>query len=187
VSSNNVFVTSLGAGGKHTFNATSATFTNGDFVCQDPAAINKVIDSGTICSTGSVGIYVGATGTQTAPSVLMMPGQASTGSGFVTTGLTAGKLYGISGSALTLSEASSASTVMPAVCIATTTTFCMISGTYTTSGLTANSVYYTSDGTAGTITATAPTTSGHFVQRIGMALSTTVLFVNVGLDVGTVQ
>jgi hypothetical protein len=73
---NTAFISSLAAGGVHTFNATSATFTNGDFVCQDPTSANKVVDSSTVCGNGlSVGVYIGSTGTQTAPKVLMMPGQ----------------------------------------------------------------------------------------------------------------
>ena len=73
-STNNTFVVPLGSGGTHTFNAASATFTNGHFVCQSTAATsaNLVVDSSTICGTGlGVGIYYGATGTTTTPLVWM--------------------------------------------------------------------------------------------------------------------
>jgi hypothetical protein len=73
---NNVLVTSLGAGGTHTFNATSATFTNGHFVCQSTVASsgNLVVDSSTVCATGlGVGIYIGTTGTTATPLVWMRP------------------------------------------------------------------------------------------------------------------
>jgi hypothetical protein len=54
------------------------------------------------------------------------------------------------------------------------------SGTYQTdgivtglSGLTAGAVYYLSDATAGAMTATAPTSTGSYVVRLGIAISTT--------------
>jgi fibronectin-binding autotransporter adhesin len=69
---NNVLYSQIALGGTHTFNATSATFTNGHFVCESGSSGNLVVDSATICSAGfGVGIYIGATGTQTTPLVLM--------------------------------------------------------------------------------------------------------------------
>jgi hypothetical protein len=73
-SANTVFVASIGSGGTHTFNATSATFTNGHFVCQDSTNGNLVVDSATVCTAGQgIGIYIGATGTSTTPLVAMRP------------------------------------------------------------------------------------------------------------------
>jgi Pectate lyase superfamily protein len=67
-----IIVTSLGSGGAHIFNAASATFTNGHFVCQSASTANLVVDSATVCTAGfGIGIYIGATGTQTAPLVAM--------------------------------------------------------------------------------------------------------------------
>lgn len=44
-----------------------------------------------------------------------------------------------------------------------------------TGGLVTNSVYFLSAATAGRLTATAPTADGHFVCRVGVALSETEL------------
>lgn len=46
-------------------------------------------------------------------------------------------------------------------------------------GLTAGSVYYLSAATAGAITTTAPSTTGQYVTRVGTALSTTELDINI--------
>jgi hypothetical protein len=71
-STNVANVAILGTGGTHNFNATSATFTNGHFVCQSAVSANLVVDSSTACSLGTgIGIYIGATGTQTSPLVWM--------------------------------------------------------------------------------------------------------------------
>lgn len=51
----------------------------------------------------------------------------------------------------------------------------LISGRYTTSGLTAGSKYFIS-GTAGAITTTAPSAASSVVRIVGYALSTTVLY-----------
>lgn len=55
------------------------------------------------------------------------------------------------------------------------------SGIYTTSGLTPGASYYI--GTSGGITATAPNVVGYAVQRIGVALSSTQLFIQPGIVV----
>jgi len=46
-------------------------------------------------------------------------------------------------------------------------------------GLTAGSPYYVSAATAGLLTATAPSTTGQFVVRIGLAISTTEMDITV--------
>jgi len=104
----------------------------------------------------------------------------------VTTSLTAGHAYYIS-AANTLSEAGGGiSATAPAVCVAINTTQCLTRGTYTTTGLTAGAVYYVPTA-SGVVTSTAPSSTGQFVQRMGVALSTTVLIINPSLDVGTIQ
>lgn len=59
------------------------------------------------------------------------------------------------------------------ILVATTTQWDAVAGT--TGGLVAGTVYYLDAATAGQLTATAPTTGGHFVVRVGLALSTTEL------------
>lgn len=61
---------------------------------------------------------------------------------------------------------------------ATTTQWDAVTGG--TGGLTAGAVYYLSASTAGQLTATAPTTSGQFVIRIGKAISTTIMDIQIG-------
>lgn len=114
---------------------------------------------------------------------------SSAGSGPLTisgTGMTTGNVYYVVSGGLTAAKAD-VSTTVPAVCYATSATACQINGTVTTTGLTAGAIYYVSDATAGALTATAPTTSGHFVQRFGVALSTTVLLLDPSLNVGGIQ
>lgn len=123
------------------------------------------------------GTIVGTTDTQTLTNKAL----AATGSG-----LTAGSAYYAGSSGLALAEANSSGTV-PAVCVAMSTTACQYSGVYTTTGLTAGAIYYVSDATAGLLTSTAPTTSGHYVQRVGVALSSTQLLIEPSLDVGAIQ
>ena len=48
----------------------------------------------------------------------------------------------------------------------------------TTGGLTYNTIYYLSAGTAGLGTATAPSTTGQLVVQVGIALSTTELYLD---------
>lgn len=53
-----------------------------------------------------------------------------------------------------------------------------------TGGLTAGAVYFLSASAAGQITATAPSTSSQFVSRLGRALSTTSLLINIQPPIG---
>lgn len=55
----------------------------------------------------------------------------------------------------------------------------IVGGVLTTSGLTAGSVYYLSESTAGAITATAPTGNSEYVVELGIALSTTELWIDI--------
>jgi hypothetical protein len=72
VSGNTVYVVPAGNGMVHTFNAASATFSNGHWACQSSSSANQVVDSSTVCSAGTgVGIVMQATGTTTTPSILM--------------------------------------------------------------------------------------------------------------------
>ena len=61
---------------------------------------------------------------------------------------------------------------------ATTTQWDAVTGG--TGGLTAGAVYYLSATTAGQLTTTAPTTAGQFVIRIGKAISTTIMDIQIG-------
>lgn len=61
---------------------------------------------------------------------------------------------------------------------ATTTQWDAVAGT--SGGLTRDVIYYLSAATAGNITSTAPSGAGEFVQKIGIALSTTELKIDIG-------
>jgi hypothetical protein len=77
----------------------------------------------------------------------------------------------------------------PALCVASSTTVCVTAGGTVTNGSwswTVGGALYISDATTGLMTQTAPSTSTHYVQRIGVALSATEILVMPG-DVGTVQ
>lgn len=52
-----------------------------------------------------------------------------------------------------------------------------------TGGLVPNSPYYLNPTTAGRLTATAPTTTGQYVKRVGLAISTTAMDISVYLPV----
>lgn len=64
------------------------------------------------------------------------------------------------------------------VMTATTAQWDVVTGD--TGGLVAGSNYYLSDATTGNITKTVPTASGAYVVRVGRAVSTTVLELNIG-------
>lgn len=115
----------------------------------------------------------------------------STGSGLYIPGtsLTAGSVYYMASGGLTTAK-SDASGTLPGVCIAITTTACEYSGVYRFSGSqswTAGNIVYVSDASAGALVTTAPTTSGHFVQRVGIALANDTLLIMPSLDVGGIQ
>jgi len=77
----------------------------------------------------------------------------------------------------------------PAICVAYSTTVCSTAGgtvTYASWTWTVGGAIYVSDATTGLMTQTAPSTSGHYVQRIGVALSATVMLVEPG-EVLTIQ
>jgi hypothetical protein len=80
-------------------------------------------------------------------------------------------------------------TTVPAIALATATIGNGASGTYQTtgiltglSGLTAGAVYYLSDATAGQMTTTPPSTAGHYVQKLGVAISATEFMIDINLD-----
>jgi hypothetical protein len=103
-------------------------------------------------------------------------------------GLTTGDIYASVSGTLTLAEGNTSTLqTSPAICLATSATACQFGGVWTTTGLTAGAVYYVSDTTSGAITATEPTTSGHYVQRVGVAISTTQLLLIPSLDVAGIQ
>jgi len=115
----------------------------------------------------------------------------STGSGQYIPGssLTPEKLYYQGASGLTLAKADSSTTV-PGICISISTTQCVYSGTYrfsATQSWTVGGAIYVSDATAGSLTQTAPTTTGHFVQRVGIALAADIILIMPSIDVGRIQ
>lgn len=102
-------------------------------------------------------------------------------------GLTTGNVYANVSGTLTAAEGNSATLASnPAVCVAVSATLCRYAGAWTTTGLTAGATYYVSPTTAGAITTTIPATSGQYIQRIGVAQSTTVLLIQPSTDVGSV-
>ena len=116
---------------------------------------------------------------------------ASTGGGFVLvgSGLTAGYAYYQAAGGLTAAKADSAST-LPAICIAISTTQCAFSGVWKFSGSqswTSGNMIYVSDSGAGALVTTAPSTSGHFVQRVGVALANDTIHIMPSLDVAGIQ
>ena len=172
----------------NTTNTSQAAFFTGA-----PAGSKCLHTSGT---TGLITETAGDCGTNLGNNAIIPQGvslTANLGGGFVLVGssLTAGNLYGwSSGGALAAAEASSSSTQMPAICVAISTTQCAFSGVYKYTGSqawTVGGVIYASDGTAGTLTQTAPSTSGHFVQRVGIALANDTILIMPSMDVGTVQ
>jgi len=113
-------------------------------------------------------------------------GGGSTGS-LTGSGLTTGDVYYVNSSGvLTLAEAN-ASTTVPGVCVASSATVCVYSGVVTNGSWTAGGIIYVSDGTAGLLTQTEPSTSGHYVQIIGVATSTSAFLVMPSLNVGGIQ
>ena len=56
-----------------------------------------------------------------------------------------------------------------------------------TQSWTVGGVLYISDATAGALTQTAPTTSGHYVQRVGVAIAADTILIMPSLDVGGIQ
>ena len=72
----------------------------------------------------------------------------------------------------------------PAVCVASSTSVCATAGNTVTNGSwswTVGGVLYVSDATTGLMTQTSPSTSGHYVQQIGIALSATVILIQPGV------
>ena len=95
--------------------------------------------------------------------------------------------------AVALSDASINLTTNPAICIASTTGNCVTAGGTVTFGSwtwTVGGVVYIAESNAGSpafnLTQTKPSTSTHYIQRIGVALSATTVLVMPG-DVGTIQ
>ena len=115
----------------------------------------------------------------------------STGAGFYIPGssLTAAKLYYFASGGLTLAKADDTSTV-PAMCLSISTTACSFSGVYrfaSSQSWTAGQLLYVSDASAGALVTTAPSTSGHYVQRVGVALAADTMLILISPDVGGIQ
>jgi hypothetical protein len=100
--------------------------------------------------------------------------------------ITGDAYYVNSSGVLTPAEANSPST-LPAVCVASSSTRCIYSGTITTGSWTAGGTLYLSDKSPGALTQTIPSTSGHCVQVMGTATSTTNILVKISPDWGGIK
>ena len=159
---------------------------------------------GTIGSTTpSTGVFSNATATNLGVTTLTvsnplsnylfamnnsLSSTASTGMTLATntTGLTQGKLY-YQGTTAFLLATGSASTSVPAICIANTTNTCLVNGVFrfaASQGWTAGNALYVSDSTTGAMVTTAPSTTGHYVQKFGTALDAYTVLVMPSIDVG---
>jgi hypothetical protein len=102
---------------------------------------------------------------------------------------TAGAAYYQAAGGLTEAEADAVGTT-PAVCLAISTATCIYSGVYqfgSSQGWTSGNIIYLSDAGAGALLNAAPSTSGHFVQRVGIALANDTILWLPSLDVGGIQ
>ncbi len=193
-----------------------ASWTTAHVVSTNGTNGGKVADSGVVAanlvvaSSPGVGLAHFAGSTQTATSSLVVAADVtsgiiltniqnntnsslgtSTGSGeyIPGTSLTAGSIYYEASGGLTAAKADASSTV-PAVCLAISTTQCMYSGVYRFSGSqswTAGNLIYVSAASAGALVTTAPSSSGQYVQRVGVALANDTILLLPSLDVGAIQ
>jgi hypothetical protein len=83
-----------------------------------------------------------------------------------------------------LAKADAISTINAVALVADATIAASAAGNYQTagilgglSGLTLNATYYLDDATAGNITSTPPSTTGHYIVEIGVAVSTTEILI----------
>ena len=154
----------------HTFTTGSSTFTG-------TAAQTYTFPSATDTLVGRASTDTLTNKTLTSP-VITTPQSVITGSG-----LTAGSAYYMSSGGLALAKGDLSST-LPAICVAVSTTLCAYSGVYTTGGgWTAGQQVYTSDTTAGGLTSTATSTTGHYFNKVGVALSTSQILIMPSLNV----
>jgi hypothetical protein len=164
------------------------------FTSSDIPVATVVAGSSTITSiTDDRTMFIqGGSGSNTNPTFTVGSSlSAGSGSGLAIPGtsLTAGDIYYIGSSGPALAEANASSTV-PGICLAISTTLCAYSGVYrfsSSQSWTEGQILYVSDATAGAILNTTPTTSGHYVQRIGIALANDTLLISPSLDVGSIQ
>jgi hypothetical protein len=111
----------------------------------------------------------------------------STGAGLYIPGssLTAGNIYYQASGGLTAAKADVATT-LPGICIATSTTTCTFSGVYrfsSSQSWTAGNQIYISDSSAGALVTTAPSTTGHFVQKVGIALANDTILIMPSINI----
>ncbi|MFP5230130.1 MAG: hypothetical protein ACLGXA_21130 [Acidobacteriota bacterium] len=109
--------------------------------------------------------------------------------GITGTSLTPGTVYYQGAGGLTAAEADASATT-PAVCVAVSSTLCAYDGVYqyaSSPSWTVGGVLYLSDASAGALTQTAPTASGHYVQRVGVAIAADTVLIMPSLDVGGIQ
>jgi hypothetical protein len=167
-----------------------------------PSALTVTFSNGSAVITATNTLIVGAavqfqgtlpTGFLTATTYYVIS------TGLSTSQFEVSATYG--GSAITASSAGTSPwtmTISPGLvtnasyCVASSATVCVFSGPVTgLSGFTAGQAIYVSDVTSGALTQTSPAlnpgSSGHFVQRVGVATSTTAILVTISPDVMPVQ
>jgi hypothetical protein len=144
---------------------------NGNANCSTPSGTSYPLINPTSNTDSSLGTSTGS------------------GQGIPGTSLTAGDAYYVGSSGLALAEANT-STTLPAVCIAVSTTLCIYNGVYrfsSSQSWTAGNTIYVSDATAGALVTTAPSTSGHYVQLVGVALASDTILIMPSLNTAGIQ
>ncbi|OFZ19331.1 MAG: hypothetical protein A2X94_00200 [Bdellovibrionales bacterium GWB1_55_8] len=180
-------------------NGASADTTGNAFIWKTQTGGAAPSEKMRISKDGNVGIGTTAPAAQldvngriVASAITIAGGALSAGTGSGMTipgaGLTQGLVYYMSASGLSPANASAVAS-MPGVCIASTATACIYSGTFkfaASPGWTIGGVLYVAT-SAGGLTQTAPSGSGEQVQRVGVAIASDTILIMPSLDVGGVQ
>jgi hypothetical protein len=160
---------------------TSLTINGGTAQTGTQGTDTKLLTAGTVSGTAAA-LCTDSNGGATTSGCPSASGGSLTGSG-----LTAYDVYYQGSSALALAEAN-ASTTVPGICVASSTTACVYSGTVTNGSWTwtVGGLIYVSASSAGALTQTAPGT-GNYLQLVGVATSATTMLVMPSLQVPAVQ
>jgi hypothetical protein len=178
----NGYTTNGGGGGGTPCTTTPSSLqydASGSFGC-----VSGITSDGTNATVGSGTTFtIASGGTLTCAAGSTCPASGGGGS-ITTTGLTAYLVYYRTSGSYAAAEANAIGTT-PALCVASSTTNCVTNGSVTNGSWTwtDGGVIYLSDASGGGLTQTAPTTSGHFVQIVGVATSSTSMYVMPSLDV----
>ena len=178
---------------------TAATITIGTVTTGDPGTDATVTNSGTdmaavldfVIPQGEPGTGGSGGASSTDPSITLDSALAAgtgSGIGIAGTNLTPGSAYYMSASGLALAK-SDADATLPAIGVAVSSTLCVVHGVYhfaASQSWTPGQAVYISDVAAGALIADIPTT-GHFMQRIGVALASDTLLIMPSIDVAGVQ